>query len=399
MTKPRIVISIETLLSGGAESFAVRLANHVCSQFEVSLIVVKGNLFDKSVAKKLDRSVHLVRIDFPLEWFIRKFDGALLRLGIDYSLRDHLVATYIRKFLKGNQIGLIHSNQFKVDYIFLRANERLHIPHLITVHGDYLNFSERSKQNTLRIIQFEQKAKRVLQSVDKIVYISDHQLEFIISDLGLSAIARNTIKLYNGVETEVAGSEPVTSARFKRKEFVFGMVARGIREKGWEESIKAFKKIYVPGVQLVLVGKSDYLDELKKVYRHEDIYFAGYSEYPVEWVGLFDVGLLPSTFASESLPTSVIEYIMMGKPVVASDKGEIRKMLEDGNDKCGIVVEIKDNRIDEQELATAMEMLWRNKELYNKMASQTKKFAAYFDMKNCGEAYMAVYHSLMKSRS
>lgn len=399
VTKPRIVISVETLLAGGAESFAIRLANSVSSKFEVYLIIIQGNLVDRSVANKLKDDIHLVEVTFPFEWLIRKFDSGLLRLDIDFSLRGILCDFYVRRFLIAKQIKIIHTNQFKVDYVFNRANEELRIPHIITVHGDYLNFSERSKHKGLRIRHFREKARNVIQSVNKIVYISDHQYEFLISELALPAISNKALKIYNGVLLENGDHASATPSGFRRKDFVFGMVARGIKEKGWEEAIQAFLKIHAPRLQLILVGGSTYLDELRRAYSHPDIHFAGYSENPTEWIRLFDVGLLPSTFASESLPTSVIEYMMMGKPVIASDKGEIKKMLKRDNESCGIVLSVNDNQIAEHELAAAMELLWRDKELYQKMADNTKKLAEYYDMKNCADAYIGVYHSLMQNQS
>jgi glycosyltransferase involved in cell wall biosynthesis len=399
MTKRRIVVSVETLLSGGAESFAIRLANSLCSQFDVYLVVIQGRLIDVSVANKLKVGVHLVKVIFSFEWLIQKFDSIFLRLGVDISIRNFLTRDFLRRFLSSNQIEIIHSNQFKVDYIFSLANTSLGLPQVITVHGDYLNFSERNRKGELGILQFDKKAKQVLNAVDKIVFISDHQREFLRSTLGPQAIDSKIVKIYNGVEIEPVGSVSPSRVEFAKKDFVFGMVARGIKEKGWEEAIKSFIKLHVPGLQLVLVGKSAYLDELKKKYPHEDIHFVGYSENPGEWIELFDVGLLPSTFASESLPTSVIEYIVMGKPAIASDKGEIRNMLQMGVDRCGIVLEVKNDRVDESELAEAMKLLWGDKKLYQVMARNTRKFATYFDMKNCLNAYVGVYDSLTQNQS
>src|SRR6185437_13149544 len=86
---------------------------------------------------------------------------------------------------------------------------------------------------------------------------------------------------------------------------------------------------------LVLVGESTYLQTLKNNFaQHQTIHFIGESKNPLEWVNIFDVGLLPSTYASESLPTVVIEYLCCNKPVIASDAGEIVNMIQcDGKDR------------------------------------------------------------------
>jgi hypothetical protein len=74
---------------------------------------------------------------------------------------------------------------------------------------------------------------------------------------------------------------------------------------------------------LVLVGSSDYLDGLRAATTNPRVHFVGFAPNPIDWVRLFDVGLLPSYFASESLPNCVAEYLFCGAPVVATRIGEI----------------------------------------------------------------------------
>ncbi|RZJ85721.1 MAG: glycosyltransferase, partial [Hymenobacter sp.] len=59
-----------------------------------------------------------------------------------------------------------------------------------------------------------------------------------------------------------------------------------------------------------------------------------------EVVRLFDVGLLPSYFASESLPNCIAEYLFCGAPVVATRIGEIPQMLAvPGQGLAGVLLE------------------------------------------------------------
>ncbi len=391
---PKLLIGIETLLPGGAETFVIRLSNALSSKFEVTLFVVCGQKVDSRLLNGQTDKFRLKGCTFPFEFFLRKMDGLLLRIGIDFSVRDWLVIRRLRNIVKRERFTILHSNQYKVDYLVFQANKTLHITHLTTIHGDYLNFWQQSKRGTLRILNFESKAVELLSHIGGIVYISDHQLNFFISEWKLFFTDRRVVKIYNGIELTLSDSDSTASPDFKKEEFVFGMVARGIREKGWEIAIKSFISVYTPGAQLVLVGNGEYLDYLKSIYQHPAIYFVGYSADPIEWIRLFDVGLLPSTFASESLPTSIIEYLMMGKPVIASDKGEIRNMLEREDGCSGIVLEVHENAIVQSDLIRAMESLMHSPELRRKMAVCATRHAAAFSLQECVDSYLSFYRLL-----
>ncbi len=392
--KPKIIIGIETLLPGGAESFVIRLANALLPHFDVYVVVLRGNLVDVRIEGTLSKAVNLIRINFPFDSIISKFDSFILKFNIDISIRNYLAVKFTNRFLAKTKFALLHTNQFKVDFIFCKANKKLRIAHLTTIHGDYLNFYESNKRRNVSIIGFERKAKTVLNQMNGIAYISDHQLNFFLSTLTLNHISSKTRKIYNGVDLALHVPALPASNNFVKKDFVFGMVARGVKEKGWEAAIKAFIQIYTPGLQLVLVGESPYLNNLRVLYQHPEIYFVGYATQPLSWINLFDVGLLPSTFASESLPTSIIEYLAMGKPVIASDKGEIRNMLERDGGRAGVVLEVVGNSIDQTKLAKAMSTLVVDEVLYESMATKAKQNAEAFTLQQSVNSYLDFYKYL-----
>lgn len=389
--KNAIVIAVETLLSGGAELFAVRMANGLISHYNVSLVVVNGDMVDTRVSAKLSSEVDLYRIRFSTDSLIRKIDSLLLKLRIDFSFRQFLTERRVRKILANQNPLVLHTNQFKVDHLFTRANKELRARHIITIHGDYINFYKQFREGNLRILNYLRKAKRVLSTVDGIAYISDHQLRFFLEEWKLTTIVEKVRKIYNGLDKITKSNTDEFANNFERKGFVYGMVARGIKEKGWEIVIRSFLSLNRPNAQLILVGESAYLDKLKSEYVHENVYFTGYSSNPMDRISLFDVGLLPTTFPSESLPTSIIEYLVMGKPVIASDAGEIKNMVIQHNKEAGIVLHIDGGVISEEELTRAMRKLMDDKNLYSKFQKETTQHAKAFDLNACVTSYLNFY--------
>lgn len=98
-------------------------------------------------------------------------------------------------------------------------------------------------------------------------------------------------------------------------------------EEGLGRGDRAFEALQRPDAALVLVGAGSYVDELRRRPLPEGAILAGFSANTLEYVQHFDVGLLPTLFPHESLPTVVIEYVYCGKPVIASDVGEIEQMI------------------------------------------------------------------------
>ena len=105
------------------------------------------------------------------------------------------------------------------------------------------------------------------------------------------------------------------------------MASRGVKLKGWAKAIEAFGRLAPGTAELVLVGEGAHLNELRARPVPRGVRFAGFSDNPVDQIADSDVCLLPSEFPHESLPTAVMEYLCCGKPVIATDVGEIGAMI------------------------------------------------------------------------
>ncbi len=399
----RILLATEVIYPGGAETFVLRLAKAYQEQgHEVKVFTFYKEYYHKEVHESLAPEVPVVWPKIPFNRIFSKIDGLFFRLSIDYKFRNDILENGLKKTLEEFKPDVIHSNLLKVDRISLRAAKDLNIPVITTVHGDYLQFHAKLKEKKpISILNYEQKARTTLSELDKVVCISDRQIAFLKEHFG-NAVNGKMAKIYNGY----TGIKPVKPALEMRKsigigehDFVFGLVSRGIMEKGWQESINALQKLNRPDVHLVFVGKSDYLNELKEKYSAEkNIHFIGQSFEPLEWINIFDAGLLPSTYGSESLPTVVIEYLFCNKPVIGSDVGEIKNMLNADGKEAGIIVSAAGNKISVDELTEAMRQYVDNKELYNKHLKNTEDCFAQFDMTQCTIKYMNVYNDVIRQK-
>src|SRR5262249_30752757 len=120
-----------------------------------------------------------------------------------------------------------------------------------------------------------------------------------------------------------------------------GMVARGIVEKGWDILVRAFLELDLARSWLVLVGDGYHLQKLRTEIEDGRIIFVGNVDDPLRYIVHFDICCLPTFYQAESLPTVIIEYLLLGKPVIATNIGEIPSMVEAGADHpAGVLIEL-----------------------------------------------------------
>jgi glycosyltransferase involved in cell wall biosynthesis len=177
------------------------------------------------------------------------------------------------------------------------------------------------------------------------------------------------------------------------------MVSRGIREKGWEILIAAFQSLNLPHSRLLLVGDGDYIRHARRAVRDERIVFAGNVHDPLSYITRFDVGCLPTSFSSESLPTVIIEYLCLGKPVIASDVGEIGTMLEArSHSPAGLLIQLGSTEQMIEEMKRALFRVYHETAQRRTWATNARNAALKFNMDDCAAAYLSIYNLALRHR-
>lgn len=248
--------------------------------------------------------------------------------------------------------------------------------------------------------------EKVFGRLNGLVYLTPRNIEFLSLLRSVNPSLRMK-QIYNGYIPGIfaQNSKPVQRAELgiSDEDFVFIQVARGTEDKGWLQSINAFlrvkKSASVP-VKLLLVGSGEYLETLRTKHASDpSLIFYGFSGNPIPLIRIADAGLLPTYYKGESLPNTVIEYLFSGKPVLASDIGEIPNMIGAGTGTpAGFVFRRSDKGpVNETELEEKMLLFLEQKEIYREHARNTAIHTEKFKMENCAKAYQDFFELLINN--
>lgn len=360
---------------------------------QVTIFNQRAELVDEALVRRLlPPSVRVLSMaDQPRRsYWAYKLNALAQRLGLRAAVYERAQQAYFRFCLRHYQIELVNSHATYSDRLCAPVLAGTGIPFIITEHGEYTMFVRAGRP--LNFVP-------TLRQADALVTVSDYCREVLqggVAELPPMQTIFNGIR----VDAQPAAAAMRSQLGIAASAFVFGMVARGIPEKGWEAAVLAFRALYEQGgreVQLVLVGGSEYLDELRARYAAElGVHFVGRVPNPDFYIAGFDVGLLPSYFMGEALPLAVIEYLFYDKPVVATNIGGMQEILLDAQngEAAGLLTPLDPatQRPDVAALTAAMRRYATEESLYRAHQQNARRRQAQFTLTNC----VAQYETLFK---
>lgn len=213
--------------------------------------------------------------------------------------------------------------------------------------------------------------------------------------------------IYNGMN--LTRFEHIKDSSLIRKEifgnsdavfFVAGMVAAFEDRKDHITLIKAATTLVskYDNIRFVLVGDGAYLQEVKDSVPQSllsRIIFLGKRSDIESIVNIFDVGILltNSDVHGEGISNSIIEYMALGKPVIATRGGGTNELVFEGHN--GFLVDA----FNVEQVVRSVEALLNNKELsmrFGENGIQTVR--EKFDIKKIIPQYIHTYQKLVKEK-
>ena len=206
---------------------------------------------------------------------------------------------------------------------------------------------------------------------DKIICISDAEKQ---SALDKKICKEDKLQvIFNGVDIEayengVHGAVKRRDLNISVDAFVVGMVGRMSPQKAPDVFVKMAKlvKDEVSNAHFIIVGNGNQEDEIRK-YAEDNgfsnsLHITGWVDNPMSYVELFDVACLLSRW--EGFGLALPEYMMAGKPIVASRVDAIPNIIRNGEN--GLLVEVDDDI----GASKAVLRIYREDELRDRLVAQ-----------------------------
>jgi L-malate glycosyltransferase len=399
----KVMLAVTSLSIGGAQTLILRLAEALAEGDEVYLY--DFNMYaasqDLSVSHRLPTSVRLIsarRFESAINFLI-SLDNKFRSVGFSTRWAELLRCFLFKKSVMKHKIDIVNTHLFHADYLVSASLTKLSVPMVMVDHGDYRFVLKDG-------IASQQMLSKIFQRVDAIVYISDSNLEILKGFLPARDVIKR--KIYNGFSVASSQTDGLTERpqlNIGDGSVVFGMVARGIPDKGWEEAIYSFKealKFAKKEIHLILVGGSQYLYDLQSRLSQQElsyIHFVGYDDNPERWIRACNVCLLPTYFSGESLPCSVVEYLAQGKPVVASNIGGIPEMLDYQGERAGVLIDLDETgKVDVSAFTTAMLIYVHSTDLIDKHSQLAYLAFDKFRLEHCIKEYKTLFSDVIQTQ-
>ncbi|MFC1863340.1 glycosyltransferase family 4 protein [Thermodesulfobacteriota bacterium] len=293
----------------GAERVMVELASYFANIGMRSKIVVVQSPGAQTLVKKAERE---------------NIDVSILR---NSGLGSFGLFLQMKKFIREQEIDIIHSHSYKTDILIRLANISSKIKTIATCHTWY--------SYTIKMKLYEKLDKWSLKSFAHVVLVSP-QLVKDVRNNGLSP--QKTSLIRNGVYLSPCIKE---SARKKiRSEFGFKdsdkliiRVGRLVQSKGNLNLLEAFSQVIRNfEAQLLFVGEGEELDLLLKKAGHlgvqNNITFTGFRDDISELLCAADIFVISSH--KEGLPIVLIEAMAAKKAIITTEVGAIGSVIKNG---------------------------------------------------------------------
>jgi len=299
------------------------------------------------------------------------------------------------KFLLREDLDVIHAHEyghFTTDMANIYSKVK-HTPLVISVHGHFFRLS---LLNTLKKIYDKTVGIFSLKNAKKIICISDAQKKEILNAYGSKRIERKIEIIPNGIFIKNFHKHKHSKHKQKNQNKngkVILSMGRLVYRKGFHILIDAAKQIQ-DNVKIVIAGpdggeRKNLEKQISNNNLNNKVILINSIDGETKENLLFnsDVFVIPSLY--EGLPTTLLEAMFYGKPVISTDLPGIRGVIEDS--KNGFVVTPGSS----VELSEKINFILKNDSLAKKMGRENMKKVKKFYWSRIIKKIESIYEEVL----
>jgi len=231
--------------------------------------------------------------------------------------------------------------------------------------------------------------------VDGVICVSDAVRDDVVKRVWKNK--DKVVTIYKGHNLEWYEAEPADLAEFGIKDNDFVLIcAVNVRpSKGIDVMLEAAHQLaHLGNLHLILAGRGmdsePYSSLIAANAMRDRIHVAGFRTDAPELIAASDVLIQPSR-SGEGLPRAVMESMSYGTPVIITDTGGGKEVVEDG--KSGFVIPVEDP----DAIAQRIERLYNEPELLKSFSiNGRKRLASEFSSKQTVNKYIDYFERLIR---
>jgi glycosyltransferase involved in cell wall biosynthesis len=352
----KIILVVPSLIRGGAERVVSILSKEFSKYYQVFVVIYHGPV-------EYEVSGKLINLKTPTGSFLRKIKNTFYRVVKLKKLIKEISPDYIVSFM-GNLQPILTLSPVVVS---IHMN-----PDFLLLYKKYLLKTIYKLPNVKKIITCSSKIEKKLNS--------NYNL-------------KNTKTIYNPIDLKLINQKLLALTPFKF-DYILA-TGRLSREKGFDILLKSFTKVdFKDLVKLVILGEGKErknLEELiTKLNLENQVLLFGKVDNPFIYMKYAKFFILSSRY--EGFANVLLETLACGTPVIATDcEAGPSEIIENG--KNGLLVPVEDV----ESLKRAMEKLFYDKELYERLKINTRKSVERFDVKNIVKEWLKLFEEIFNS--
>ena len=291
----------------------------------------------------------------------------------------------LRGIIKRLKPDVVHLHSSKASLLGRIAAWLCRVPAVVTVHGwPFVHPQSKASKAVYFFLE-----RSMVAFTAKFIAVS--AVDYDIASQQLKVPPQKLELIHNGIENDLSFT-PIKSDNINNKCSIIS-VARFETQKDHRTLLLALHRINYMPWHLKLVGSGPLLTEMRQLAGQlgmsEKIEFLGERSDVAELLIQADLFVLISHW--ESLPISIIEAMRAGLPVIASDVGGIKELVDDGI--SGLVVSAGNV----SEATEALRSLISNSSLRQSMAKASyQKFSNHFTADLMLNKTLGCYHQVTK---
>lgn len=341
-----------------------------------------------SLTKGMNRGYRSVACLRAKGWLYDQLEqqGIPTYLVSDKGMFDPGFIRSLMKICKKEKVTLIQCHEFLMNFYGSLIGLLCRIPVVTTVHGRYYYWEKARRRMAMRFAA----------SHSQMVTVSQELTKFLVDKVGIPI--ENLKTIYNGIDLQQYRNSDAVGSRLalpgvSDQVQVVGTVGNLYPVKGQTYLLQAMPLILkeCPNTMFVFAGRG----ELEKVLKKEAldlgiekyVRFLGFVADVPKFLNTLDVFTLPSL--AEVFPLSVLEAMAHGLPLVVTNVGGNREIIEDG--VSGYIVQAADH----EALADKIVCLLKDKKLAQEIGERARETVqAKFSLEAMLSSYDQLYDSL-----